>query len=66
MTRHLAAIYLIVALVGLGLALFWPSAAHAVPGEMCRHASECSHGEVCVADSWTSATGHCAVIRVLP
>lgn len=41
-------------------------AAEAVPGEMCQHQNECSAREICVADSETSNTGHCARIRVLP
>ena len=60
-----SSLFLILALIGLGLALFYPTSAQAVPGEICQHATECSHGEVCVADSVTSSTGHCAAIRVL-
>jgi hypothetical protein len=40
--------------------------ARAVPGVMCERQSECSRGELCLADSPTSNVGHCALIRVLP
>jgi hypothetical protein len=42
------------------------SSADAVPGSMCQHGDECSSGEVCVADSPVSSTGHCVRIKVLP
>jgi hypothetical protein len=56
----------VIATIVLLAAILDSRIANAVPGEMCRSASECSHGEVCVADSVTSSTGHCSAIRVLP
>lgn len=40
--------------------------AEAYPGTSCTHTSQCSSGEVCVADDYNATHGHCVRIRVLP
>jgi hypothetical protein len=57
---------MIAVLVALGLALATSGEASAVPGAMCEHESECSRGELCLADSPTSNVGHCVRLHVLP
>lgn len=61
---HRTAIATLVALIVLALD---GRAVSASPGETCRHARDCvGDGLVCLADSMTSSTGHCARIRILP
>lgn len=69
MSPHGLAIRVLVLAYGLALGVsLFASRAACSPGASCEHTSQCSraHGEVCLADSPTSSSGHCARIRVLP
>jgi hypothetical protein len=67
MSRHLGSAFaIVVCTLTLVLVLEDHQEASASPGDACRHESDCSPHELCVADSWSSSWGHCAAIRVLP
>lgn len=57
---------LLAAIVAAILASFIWRLAAASPGSLCEHNRECAARELCVADTPTSFTGSCVVLRVLP
>lgn len=57
----------LVATVGLVVAgALGAAPVEALEGFRCQHTTQCSYGEMCVADSSASTWGRCTRVKVLP
>jgi len=56
----------LLAFAALASHLIVPTTADGATGALCEHRRDCGVRELCVADTATSYTGRCVVLRVLP